>query len=261
MINLLTFLYDNPPVLQQNRRTGNRQLNIIGPTINILGGCTPGYLATTFPEGAWTMGFSSRMVMVYHSGAAPKVPLFSAPKLNPERQIWLQTAMAKMTEMVGECIWDDDVAMTMERWALIDCPPVPEHSKLQTYNGRRHVNLVKLCMISAASSGRLRVMAEDLKRAQDWLIHAEAKMPDIFRDMVHRSDHDILNELHYYMYKRWLKDKKPLHESSLYHFLQTKVASDKIPRIIDIAQRSSMIARMEGTDLWIPKPKHEHGEE
>ena len=261
MIGLLCYLYDNPSSFTQKRRTGNRNINIALPHISILAGCTPGYLAGTFPEAAWTTGFSSRTIMIY-SAAHVKVPLFSGPKFDAERQTRLVNFLNEAVELHGEFTWTDEAAFTLERWAAMDCSPVPDHSKLQTYVGRRALNIIKLCMIAAVSrTGKLVIELCDVQRAQEWLLAAEALMPDIFRDMVHRSDSDVLNELHFYLWKRWVKDRQAIHESALYHFLGTKVPSEKIGRIIDIAERSNMITREAGSQMWTPRPKSEHGEE
>jgi len=261
MIGLLCYLYDNPHSFTQKRRTGNRNINITLPHISILAGCTPGYLASTFPEQAWTTGFSSRTIMIY-SASHVKVPLFSGPKTDALRADRLAGFLNNAVDLHGEFTWADDAAMTLERWAMMDCSPVPEHSKLQTYVGRRALNMIKLCMIAAVSrTCELNIELQDVQRAQEWLLQAEALMPDIFRDMVHRSDSDVLNELHFYLWKRWVKDRVAVHESALYHFLGTKVPSEKIGRIIDIAERSNMITREAGSQMWTPRPKSEHGEE
>jgi hypothetical protein len=97
-----------------------------------------------------------------------------------------------------------------------------------------------------------------LNRARDWLLHAEQLMPDVFREMVQRSDSQLIQELHYFLWKLWLKEKKPIHESRLIHFLQTRVPSEKVLRVLEIAARSSII-KLVADKQWIPRPTHEHG--
>jgi hypothetical protein len=261
MIALLCHLYDNPPRYEQNRRTNNRRLDITAPHINILAGCTPGYLARAFPEMAWTTGFSSRMTMIY-AAAAPKVPIFTKTPVDLVREARMLAHLAKVMEMSGEFTWTDDAVAAIERWALGDLKPIPTHSKLQTYNGRRGITAIKLCMISAASRcAELLVEQIDFERAQAWLLEAETMMPDIFRDMNGRSDTDVIEELHFFLWKRWVAGKQSTHESAIYHFLSQKLPSEKIPRLIDTAERMNMMTREAGTQMWIPKPKHEHGME
>jgi hypothetical protein len=151
----------------------------------------------------------------------------------------------------------------IEAWAQDRCPPIPDHSKLQHYNGRRILHTLKLCMVAAVSrSGELNIKVEDVIRARDWLLHAEQTMPDIFREMVSRSDAQVIQELHFFLWKLWVKDRRPLHESRLIHFLSHRVPSDKVQRVIDVAERSNVIAREAGsTNTYIPRPVAEHGME
>ncbi len=261
MISLLCALYDNNEVYEQTRRTNNRNISIKAPTLNLLAGCTPGYLAGTFPEMAWTMGFSSRLCMIY-SSTPVKVSLFRKRPFDVERETRLVDHLKKVLSLQGEFIWNDDTAAALEFWFNTDMKPVPTHSKLQTYNGRRNITIIKLCMIaSAARSDSMQIEMEDYQRAQSWLLQIEALMPDIFRDMNGRSDTDVLEELHFFMWRKYCVDKKPIHEATLYHFLGTKVPSEKIPRIIEVAERMNMMHRSAGSLLWTPRGRQDHGME
>ncbi|HYG36114.1 MAG TPA: hypothetical protein VEC99_15090, partial [Clostridia bacterium] len=83
----------------------------------------------------------------------------------------------------------------------------------------------------------------------------EAKMPDIFRDMQGKSDKQILDDLHDYMFRLFIRDKRPVHIARIVAFLTTKVPADKVMRVIELAERSELIQREAGkTDLYIPRP-------
>ena len=87
-------------------------------------------------------------------------------------------------------------------------------------------------------------------------------MPDIFRAMVGRSDVQIVEELHFFMLALWNKSgQKPVSPMSVRHFLHQRVPSDKIERILDSAIGAGVIARVAGTEAFVPRPKHEHGVE
>ena len=107
----------------------------------------------------------------------------------------------------------------------------------------------------------MRVTLEDVTRAKDWLLGAEQVMPDIFREMSGKSDLLVLQELHFFMWQAYAKNKKPLHEGMLIHFLTGKVPSEKINRILEIAERSNMMTRHAGTKTYTPTPKNTHGQE
>ena len=116
-------------------------------------------------------------------------------------------------------------------------------------------------MIAAVSSSRTTIMTvEDMQRAQDWMLRAEQAMPDCFKDMVGKSDNAVLMELWQHVWEQHMKYKKPVHESKIWAFLKTRAPSERIGRIIDVAERSRIIARdAQDQHLYWPKPKSEWG--
>ena len=124
--------------------------------------------------------------------------------------------------------------------------------------------MTKLATISAISrTGRMVLEVEDTRRAVAWLTEAEALMPDIFREMIGKSDAQVVEELHFFLMQQYRAGKnKPLPGRTLWNFLHIRVPSEKIQRIIEVAERANIIAKVAGTeDLWIPRPKAEHGME
>ena len=116
-------------------------------------------------------------------------------------------------------------------------------------------------MISSLSrSNSLIVSEEDFRRAQGWLLEAEEVMPDVFREMVGKSDGELIKDLNFYMFALWSKNgRKPMHESYLINYLITRTTSDRIERIIKMAERANIISRVAGTDNWFPRRADEHG--
>jgi hypothetical protein len=112
-------------------------------------------------------------------------------------------------------------------------------------------------MISAVSRSReLHVTVDDFERAKDWLLAAEQTMPDIFRAMGQKSDSQILNDMHFHLYRLWssvaLDKRKPLTAKDVYSFLHTRTPSEKIPRLIEVAEKTGYIRRGTYPDEWIP---------
>lgn len=259
-MSVLVDIYDNPPDFREDRRT-SRSVEIIKPQLNILAGTQPGFLANLLPEEAWSMGFMSRIIMIY-AAAGPQIDLWDTSAEESPMRIELMKDLTRLTTLMGAVIFSDEAKAELLRWYKAGLPPVPEHSKLEYYNGRRLLHMLKLCMISATSrSAELVVEMQDLARARDWLLGAEQLMPDVFRDMVQRSDSVVLQELHFFMWRLWVKDKKAIHESRLIYFLQNRVPGEKVLRLLDIAERSNIIEREAGTKSYKPRPKHEHGME
>ena len=112
-------------------------------------------------------------------------------------------------------------------------------------------------MISSASrSGDLHVTVDDFERARDWMLTIEQTMPDVFRAMGQRSDTQVLSDLHFHLYRIWssvaLDKRKPIPESVIYDFLQSRVPSEKITRLVEVAERAGYIRKAMYPGEWIP---------
>lgn len=264
-IGALNSIYNNKSLHEESRRTGSvRELKVEYPQLNILAGTQPGWLGTVFPEEAWSTGLTSRMIMVY----APDTPfkeLFDETASVDKKRSSLLRRLGLMSQLWGQMKWEPEAADMAAKWHRDKGPPTPEHSKLAHYVRRRTtLHMPKLAIVSAiAATGELVVRKEDVSRAIKWLTATEALMPDIFRSMVGKSDAQVIDEMHFFISSIWARDRgRPLHERVLYKFLGERVPSDKIEKIISIAEKMNVISRVGGTtDQYLPRPKHEHGME
>ena len=202
----------------------------------------------------------SRMIMIY-AAQGPKVDIFGTRTESVDLYAALRAKVTELSKLYGRMWWEKDAARTLNDWHMSNGPPTPTHSKLTYYcNRRTTLHAPKLAMVSAASRGNeLRITRIDVERAIAWLVQAESLMPDIFREMVGKSDGEVLRELHFFMWRIWQRDKKPIHESRLINFLKDRVPHEKILRLIEIAERANIISRGAGTTLYVPKPHTEHG--
>jgi hypothetical protein len=206
------------------------------------------------------MGTTARLLMIY-ACVAPKVEVFKVRSKKSELEKELVSGLQQICKVIGQMNWEPEVVLELQKWINDDCKPIPTHSKLQHYLSRRWLYVLKLAMVSAMSDGmRMTIELKDFLRAKLWLFDAEASMPDIFRDMAGRSDSQVLQDMHFFMWSQYARDKKPIHESRVYNWLTTRAHADKIKYIIETAERSGMITRT-GLGQLIPRPKHEHGEE
>lgn len=262
-LSSLNRIYDNPDVHQQNRRGfGDEQIDIINPQLTILGGVQPAYLAQLLPEAAWGQGFMSRMIMVY-SALPIKTKLFAVKAYEKYDRLMLTLLprMKQMLKLYGAMPVASDAEEAIENWYAGGMEPVPQHSRLEHYISRRVIHVLKLSMISAVSRQNSLITLDDFNRARGWLVHAEGIMPDIFREMVQRSDSQVIQELHFFAWQLWIRDKKPIHATRLLHFLQNRVPSEKVHRVLDIAEKAGFFEKIAGADAYRPRPKHEHGME
>lgn len=259
-LSFLNNVYENPPFYQEARRMfGNKPLDIPAPQLNILAGTQPGFLASVFPEEAWTMGFTSRLIMLYCS-IPVRVPLFETRAKAPEKEKGLVLGLKAMMKLHGPFKFTPEAKGLLQGWETKGRPPVPQHSKLEHYNARRILHMLKLCQISAVSRGSGMIIGEvDFNRSLAWMVEAERTMPDVFRNMTQKSDAQVITELHFFAWQLWAKKKAGIHESLLIHFLQTKVPSDKVMKVLEIAERANVLVREVNTNLYRPTPKDQLG--
>lgn len=260
-LSVFNDMYDSPMVYRETRRTNKLENDITNPNLTMLAGTQPGFLGSLLPDEAWNMGFTSRLIMVY-SGDILTVELFNASAPNSRIYSALLADLKSIAKLIGQIHWAPEVQTAIRTWHQSGCLPTPEHSKLEHYRGRRILHVLKLCAIAAIARTRnLVVELEDFERAKHWLISTEITMPDIFRQMAGRSDNQVIKELHHYAFSEWNKNKKPLHESQLVHFLSTQVPAEKIARILEVCEKSKIFIRQAGTQLFLPQPIHKHGME
>jgi len=255
--SVLSRIYDCPRVHSEERRHAKKELEIIHPQLTILSGVQPGFMASMLPDEAWQQGFCSRLIMVY-AGLGVKVSLFK--RNEPRKDLFkkLNSGMNSMQEVMGQLQWEPSAEAIIEKWHMEGMKPVPMHSKLQNYNQRRILHVLKLTMIACISRGEgLTISLEDVNRARDWLLEVEQVMPDVFREMSQKSDTHILQEMHYTMWKNWAANgQKPISEARLLKFLSERVPGEKTFRLLELAERTDMFARVAGSSpySYIPKP-------
>ncbi len=270
-LSVLNKLFDCPPFYTERRRTIKIPIDIPNPQVTILAGTQPGFMAEIFPETAWGMGFTSRLIMIY-AGKQVKVPLnlfYDEDAADQEMKAknllkkQLLSELKTMLHLFGRFRFDQGAAVALEQWHSSGGRATePQHSKLEHYNARRTQHLLKLCMVASVSrSNEMLITLEDYHRALNWLLEAEETMPDVFRNMTQRSDTQTLQELHFYCWQIYAKEKKSVHEQRIFNFLSTRVPSDRIEKILDIADRAGIVKRVAGTQTWKPAPKNAVGME
>lgn len=259
-IGTLNSIFNNKPLHEESRRTGTvKELSIENPQINILGGVQPSFLGSVFPEEVWSTGFARRIIMVY-SGETPMQSIFYEPELPPQARESILHRLGQMSQMYGQMTWEPAAAEKIDRWHCAGGPPAPTHSKLAHYVRSRTLHAIKLAIISAiARTGHLTIQLADVSRAIEWLLEVEKLMPDIFREMIGKSDSQVLEELHYFVTAMWNKEgRKPIPEKFIWEFLGQRLPSEKIEKVLMVAEKGNVIARQAGTDLWVPRPRPEH---
>lgn len=259
-ISALNEIFNNPDLpYEETRRTGSvKEISIDLPQLNILAGVQPAYFVSTFPEEAWSTGFARRILMI-HAAEAKFQELFQPGTDIVGGEAWhgVLRQLSHISAMAGQMAWEPAAATRLADWHRLGGPPVPTHSKLAHYNNSRTMFAIKLTIVAAvARSGELVIVEDDVKRALAWLVEAERRMPDVFREMIGKSDSQVIDELHYMMVLEQARGKgKPLNTAILWEFLRQRVPSEKIEKILLSAKNSGIIVNPGGaTDLWTAKP-------
>jgi hypothetical protein len=95
-------------------------------------------------------------------------------------------------------------------------------------------------------------------------LEAEKTMPDIFTAMEQKSDTQVINDLHFYIYQLYISrpmdKRKPITESEIYNFLERRVPSGQIAKIIEVAEKAGHLRRAMYPGEYLPGPMKGNGQ-
>lgn len=254
-MNTLTDIYDGHHY-SERRRSKDLNFSIEHPQINLVAATTPSYLNNVLPEGAWDQGFLSRTMLIY-SGETITRPLFGEQQY--DGKLWKELAQDLQTigQLFGKMTFSEDAANVVSQWHLEKGPPQPEHPKLMHYNTRRTAHLLKLCMVACAStSDSLVIELSHVQTALEWLIEAETFMPDIFKSMAVGGDSRAIEECWYHVYQLHMKERAPILEHRIIHFLQERVPVHNVTRILEVMIKAGILEKQ--LNGYVPKPMRSH---
>lgn len=258
-MSTLTDLYDGSRYMERRRSSKTGAILIEKPQFNLLAATTPGHLNDFLPPGAFDQGFLSRCFLVY-SGEMQLRPLFDVARGNAERWAALKKDLRRIGTIYGEMKFSPVAAEKITAWHMGGRTPVPGHPKLNNYNTRRTLHLIKLCMVASASCGdSLEITELNYQQALDWLLEVESHMPDIFKSMASGGDMKVIEECWYYVFQVYAKTKAPVPEAKVFQFLQERVPAHTVERIADVMCRAGLLKVTEVNKLgrcFTPKEKH-----
>ena len=235
LIGGLTTFYDCVPYAEQRRhhRQGEK-LEIESPQLNILCGSTPSALLKMLPDIAWEQGLMSRVIMVY-SDQRPIIDIFANQNgTMPQEMV---DDLKSISSLFGEFTWSDRFARSVHNWRTGGQVPTPKHPKLVHYNSRRLGHALKLSMVSAIDRGNiLRIEDIDFDRAIEWLVEAEALMPDIFRAGQLSPDSQAMDEV-----LAFINGHDLVGETQIVNFARRLLPAHSVMKVIDVMERSGVI--------------------
>jgi hypothetical protein len=200
--------------------------------------------------------------MIYSAAGEPRDP-FSEGLDRPLQRLELVRDIGRLSQLFGQMDWAIDAHKKLADWHIAGGPPTPTHPKLEHYLRRRTLHIGKLAIISAVSRTKKVGVIEliDVDRAIEWLLEAEQLMPDIFRSMMGKSDTQVLDELYNYLVNLYnMARQAPINESRLFNFLRMRAPSDKLGKMLEMAEKSRMIRKVQGTDCYVPCARKDFSE-
>lgn len=242
-MNTLTELYDGLRY-SEKRRTKGLTIEIERPFVNILAACTPAYLTSMMPEGAWDQGFASRLILIY-SGESIIRSLFEEPAGGEDMQKQLSARLYDIYNLYGRMQFTPEAAQLIDKWQMGGGEPKPKHTKLHYYCSRRTMHALKLSMIaSVCESSDLIIAEQHVRRALDWLYEAELYMPEIFKAMSNTSHSEIIEECWNFLFQAYNKaGKKPVPRTRIVKYLSQRTPAHNVDRIIEVMESAGLMRR------------------
>jgi hypothetical protein len=250
----LNELFNCRAVFQERIRSSGETLEIVKPCIHIVAGTQPKYLGEIFPEAAYGMGFTSRVIMVYH-GTATKVSLFGQDRgANTDLRIKLIEDIQSISHITGQFELTEAAMHAIETWHMTEADnDQPQHSKLQHYNTRRTIHILKLCMVKSIARGNsMQITDEDFLWSLQTLREAEALMPQIFKEISSGSQIDYIEEAFHFIQRMWQKNEKPIPEHRVVHFLSSRMPANQIDYVLNTMIKGQVIVEVQANQLNIP---------
>ena len=177
-----------------NRLKNSKSIAIFQPTVSILGGTTSSKFAKIFPPEIMDDGFLSRMVVVGGSRSERRYP--EPPEPDPEQTALLieQLKQLRIGQFPGGAIHRTDEARALLATIYTDWQEISD-VRFRSYSTRRYTQLLKLCIIVAASLGTSSITEEVVIRANTYLSAAEVGMPAALGEFGKSKNSDIANKI------------------------------------------------------------------
>lgn len=173
MYTSLANLWDYTGVFEYRPKHG-KKVAIINPILNLLAGNTPDGFAAAFPANVLNQGLVSRTLIINAGKIRQKLYWPDPPDASVIKSLAEKLSLVKT--LVGEIIISPGAKAVLkdiyEHWNNV------EDSRFASYGSRRYRQLLKLCIIMAASHGGLIVNKETVIEANTILTFAERHMPD-----------------------------------------------------------------------------------
>ena len=190
-IALLTKLWSYTGTYR-NRLKNSKSISIYEPCINILGGNTSAGFSMAFPPEIIGQGFLARLLPIYGEPTGRKISFPTKPS---------STLRLQLSNMLSEIrsVCTGETSPSNEGRILLDrinqtWKPFQD-LRFQHYASRRFNQLIKLCMIFAASRLSKEISVEDIKEANTVLTLTEELMPKALGEFGKAKNADVASKI------------------------------------------------------------------
>jgi hypothetical protein len=197
--NILDFVTDLGELWDYSGRfeskvKNSKSVQIMNPTINILGGNTPTGFSAAFPIEILGQGFFSRTLMIYGDRTRDKITWPEPP--DAEHTAALLVALREIKTVAistGKMRLSDEAKNLLDTiyrsWKDLD------DARFESYSNRRFTHLLKLCMIVAAIRLSDTIQPDDVVYANTMLSYAEHFMPKALGEFGKARHADVAHKI------------------------------------------------------------------
>lgn len=190
-VSLLGTLWDYEGIYKSRIKTG-KSVAITEPTVNILGGNTQQNFATAFPPALIGQGFLSRLILIHGESTGIKITF---PKRPPEEATLLlvKSLQEMQLKIRGRAILSSEAEIALD--TIYNSWEPLEDMRFQYYSTRRFTQLIKLCLVCAASFHSTTIEYTHVIEANTYLSAAEYLMPKALGEFGKNKDSDVANKI------------------------------------------------------------------
>ena len=232
----LTDVYDCPELMDYETATqgDNKAVNVF---FNLIGGTTPKYLKEAWTSSVLDQGFPARIILVY-STEQIHPELFGQnddedAKIDHEYETALAEDLKLIHDIHGRFTWEEKAQKEMVGWFNDGMPPRPTDPRMEHYNTRRHVHMLKLCMLmSAAKRDDMEIIKSDLDEARELIIEVESRMPEAIKGIGANPIRDQMIMVQKFVEGSFARTKKAVPEYKIRDLLMNELDPYRVPTML-----------------------------
>lgn len=217
----LTKMWDAPNEYK-TRAKSSGNASIYKPTVNVLGGNTPGGLSKGFGVEAINGGFFSRIIFVHAEPTDTKIAFPKPPDEKIKRSITDRLDDIKI-QQGAVSIGPRETKLLTDMYHKF---PGIEDRRFNYYTTRRHTNLLKLAIVLAAMNVKTVLEEEDIILANTMMHVTELQMPEAFGEFGLAKHAEVTHTV-MEIIKNALKTNTPVTAHDLWRHVHTDLSDQR----------------------------------